>query len=139
MARGFGPPCPFRVSGPRSCFGWLPGPSHAPRASLCFLCPPSRLAVTCSCWVSPRAPDPDPKSKKEERENTRLSTLEEWQFEGRRRKKTTTTTSTTTAMMTTRVQADQKQENDSGSEHARAVFGATLALKTLFGDTALWL
>ena len=61
----------------------------------------------------------------------------------RRRKKRTTTPSTTnattTAVMTTRVQANQEQRNDNGSEDARAVFGATLALKTLFGDTGLWL
>ena len=56
-----------------------------------------------------------------------------------RRKKKTTITSTTMAMMTTRVQADQEQDNDNGSEHARTVFGATLTPKTLFGDTALWL
>ena len=56
-----------------------------------------------------------------------------------RRKKKTTITSTTMAMMTTRVQAYQDQDNDNGSEHARTVFRDTLALKTLFGDTALWL
>ena len=57
----------------------------------------------------------------------------------RRRKKRTTTPSTTnattTAVMTTRVQADQKQDSDNGSEDARTVFGATLALKTLFRET----
>ena len=52
---------------------------------------------------------------------------------------TSTTNAKTTAMMTTGVQADQEQENDNGSEDARTVFGATQALKTLFGDTGLWL
>ena len=61
----------------------------------------------------------------------------------RRRKKRTTTPSTTnattTAMMTTRAQTYQEQENDNCSEDAPTVGGATLALKTPFGDTGLWL
>ena len=78
------------------------------------------------------------------REGSRLEELQHGRGGDKmRRKKRATkpsmTNVTTTAVMTTRAQADQEQKNDNGSEDARTVFGAILALKTLFGDTGLWL